>query len=64
MKKQGNILRCFRETEFNGVTYILQPGVKYVPDGDARFDKLSWNEKHEYYRSGRSLIKVGMNILD
>ncbi|KAI3722562.1 hypothetical protein L2E82_33602 [Cichorium intybus] len=64
MKKQGNILRCFRETEFNGVTYVLQPGVKYVPDGDATFDKLSWNEKHEYYRSGRSLIKVGMNILD
>lgn len=64
MKKESKFLRCFKEMEFDGVTYSLQPGVKYVSDGDATFDRLSWNEKHECYRSGRSLIKVGMNILD
>ncbi|KAL4577394.1 hypothetical protein LXL04_013503 [Taraxacum kok-saghyz] len=64
MKKQEKLLECFRKTEFDGVSYSLEPGVKYVPEGDAIFDKLSWNEKHEYYRLGRSSIKVGMNILD
>ncbi|KAI3520985.1 hypothetical protein L1887_10441 [Cichorium endivia] len=64
VKKQESVLICFKETKFNGITYSLQPGVKYVSEGDATFDKLSSNEKHEYYRSGRSSINVRMNILD
>lgn len=64
LKRQENLLNCFRETGSDAITYTLQPGVKYIPEGDAAFDKLSWNEKHEHYRSGRSSMKVGMNILD
>ncbi|KAI3520987.1 hypothetical protein L1887_10443 [Cichorium endivia] len=56
MKKQENLLRCFRETKFNGITYSLLPRVSYIPEGDATFEKLSWNEKHEYYRSVNSVI--------
>ncbi|KAK9078123.1 hypothetical protein SSX86_002180 [Deinandra increscens subsp. villosa] len=64
LKRQTNLLKCFRETEYDAITYSLQSGIKYIPEGDAWFDRLSWNKKHEYYRSGKSSMKVGMNILD